>query len=151
MLSERAERRLPYAAAVVFDLAADFEQYPLYLPGWRAARIEWREGGRVRAEQTVGFGPVRMRLRTTAFLRRPERIEVTSDDPRFDHFNLLWTFAADGERGCRVGLGIELEPRSQLLRKALASLAPGSAEAVLEAFAQRAQGLFGPVAAQRVT
>ncbi len=151
MLSERAERWLPYCAEALFDLAADFEQYPRYVPGWRSAWIERRDGERLQAEQAVGFGPVRLRFRTTATLRRPQWIEVTSDDRQFNHFRLTWTFAAEGARACRVGLGVELELRGRLLQRALESVAPGSVNTVLGAFAERAQQLFGSTPDQGVT
>lgn len=139
MLSEHAERCLPFTPEALFDLAADIEQYPRYLPGWHSAWIASREAGRLLAEQSVGFGPVRLQFRTTAILQRPLAIEVTSEDPQFKHFRLAWTFAADAARGCRVGLGVELEVRAALLQRAIESLAAGSANAVLEAFARRAQ------------
>lgn len=151
VLNERAERWLPYADRVLFDLAADFEQYPSYLPGWHSAWIERREGERLQAEQTVGFGPVRLRFRTTATLRPPQCIEVVSDDPQFNRFNLTWTFSADGMRGCCVGLSVELELRAHLLQHTIEAIGPGSADSVLGAFAQRAHELFGPVPDQRVT
>lgn len=144
-------RWLPYTDEAMFDLAADFEDYPLYLPGWRSARIEWREGERLQAQQTVGFGPVRLRFRTKATLRRPDSIEVTSDDPQFNQFRLLWTFVAEGEHACRVGLEVELELRSRLLQHAVDSVAPGAANTVLGAFAERAQRLFGAAPGQGVT
>lgn len=151
VLSERAERWLPYAPEPLFDVAADFERYPRFLPGWRSAWIDWRDGERLQAGQTVGFGLLRLRFRTTATLRRPSSIEVSSDDAQFNHFRLLWSFAADGPHGCRVGLSVECELRARLLQRALESVGPGAANAVLGAFAERAQQLLGPASDQRVT
>ena len=148
MLSERAERQLPYAVDALFDLAADFEQYPDYLPGWRSARIDRRAGEWLEAEQCVGFGPLEVRFRTAAKLRRPQFIEVTSDDPQFERFRLLWTFSAARAPLCRVVLSVDLELHGHLLQHVIEDIAPGSAQAVLEAFAERARAMLP---AQRVT
>lgn len=41
-LSRPVERLLPYRAEQLFDLAADVERYPEFLPLWIAARIRSR-------------------------------------------------------------------------------------------------------------
>ncbi len=147
MLSERAERLLPYAVDPLFDLAADLEQYPRYLAGWISARIYEREADVCYAEQQVGFGPVRMSFRSKAVMHRPERIEVSSDDTPFRRFLLLWHFeAAEPREGCRVSLSVELELRSRLLQGWVERLGPVAAVNVLFAFEQHARQVFGPPA-----
>lgn len=136
---------------MLFDLAADFEQYPCYLPGWRAAWIVSREVERLQAEQTIGVGPMRLQFRTEAALRRPQWIEVTSDDPQFKCFELKWTFQGVGERSCRVGLSVDIELRSVMLRRAVESFGSGSTNVILGAFAKRADQLFGASPDQRAT
>lgn len=41
MLSEEAERCLPYSPEQLFDLVADVERYPEFLRWWISARV-WR-------------------------------------------------------------------------------------------------------------
>lgn len=145
MLSERAERLVPYPAGRLFDLAADLEQYPRYLAGWKSARIYERDAGVCYAEQQVGYGPVRMAFRSKAVMHRPERIEVTSDDSSFRRFLLLWRFEPAGpEGGCVVRLSIELELRSRLLQGWVDRVGAAAPINVLFAFEQRARELFGP-------
>ena len=145
MLSARAERLLPYPADALFDLAADLEQYPSYVPGWISARVYEREAGVCYAEQLVGFGPVRVSFRSKAVMHRPERIEVRSDDTSFRRFQLLWHFeAAQPMQGCRVSLSVELELRSRLLQGWVERLGPAAAVNVLSAFERRARQLLGP-------
>ena len=143
MLSAQGERMLPFAREALFDLAADVEQYPQYLTGWISARIYERQTDIWYAEQVLGFGPVRLRFRSRADMRRPERIEVSSDDPQFRRFRLLWGFEAVGNQDCRVALSIELDLRSMLLQRGLERVAPTAADDVLRAFERRAGELFG--------
>lgn len=144
MLSEQARRSLPYGPAVLFDLAADLERYPQYVPGWISVQVYSREAEVCHAEQVVGFGPVQMRFRTAARWHRPEHIEVTSDDPRFSRFRLLWRFERVRAGGCRVALQVELELRSRFLQGWLERAAPGTASDVLSALERRAAQLHGP-------
>jgi coenzyme Q-binding protein COQ10 len=143
VLSEEAARSLPYASVALFDLAADLERYPQYLPGWISARVYGREAEICYAEQVVGFGPVRMQFRTTARLQRPEHIEITSDDSRFSHFHLLWRFESGSGRDSAVTLRVELELRSRFLQSWLERTGHGTAAAVLRAFEQRAEQVYG--------
>ncbi|MGA7538315.1 MAG: type II toxin-antitoxin system RatA family toxin [Steroidobacteraceae bacterium] len=138
MLSEKAARSLPYASVALFDLAANLERYPQYVPGWISARIYSRGAGFCYAEQVVGFGPLSMQFRTTARMHRPEDIEITSDDSRFSHFHLLWQFEQQGDRNSCVTLRVELELRSRFLQSWLERTAPGMAGEVLRAFEERA-------------
>ncbi|HTX04710.1 MAG TPA: type II toxin-antitoxin system RatA family toxin [Steroidobacteraceae bacterium] len=143
MLSEEATRSLPYASVALFDLAADLERYPQYLPGWISTRVYGREPEVCYAEQVIGFGPVSMQFRTTARMHRPEHIDITSDDSRFSHFHLLWRFEQDSGRASCVTLRVELELRSRFLQGWLERTGPGTAAKVLRVFEQRAGQLYG--------
>jgi coenzyme Q-binding protein COQ10 len=144
MLSTQAERRLPYDEIALFDLAADVEGYPFFLPGWIEARIERRDGERCEATQTVGFGPMRLCFRTQVLLQRPERIEITSDDPRIRRLSLSWRFAASPAGGSRVALLLEIELRSRLLQHSLELMAPAAAGDILRAFEEQARQRLQP-------
>jgi len=139
------ERVLPYRIGQLFELVADVERYPEFVPGWTAARI--REGGRgvYRAEQTVGFGPVRLTFGTRTVLRRPHRIEVTSDDIRFVGFKLSWTFEPQLDGRCRVRLAAVVRFRSWLLQLAADRALGAMAERTLAAFEARAGKLYGSI------
>ena len=144
MLSTQAERRLPYDGTALFDLAADVEGYPFFLPGWIEAHIERRDGERCEAMQSVGFGPMRLRFRTQALLRRPARIEITSDDAQFRHLNFTWRFEASPAGGSRVVLLLEIELRSRFLQRSLELMAPTAAGDILRAFEGHARQRLQP-------
>ena len=42
---------VPYGAQAMYDLVADDERYPEFLPGCTGARVHERDGGRVEARQ----------------------------------------------------------------------------------------------------
>jgi coenzyme Q-binding protein COQ10 len=88
MLIERVGHVLPFTCEQVFDVAADIERYPAFLPWWISASISRREANTCYVEQVLGRGPVRVRFASKAVLQRPERLDITSSDASFRQFNL---------------------------------------------------------------
>lgn len=138
------ERLLPYTAEQLFDLAADVERYPAYLPLWIAARIVKREADAYETKQVVGFGPVRFAFQSHTVMRRPEHIEVTSDDPHFRGFRLSWNFESQPNGKCLVRLVAAVQPHSRLLQHVVKHALELSAEEIIAAFEAQARKLYGP-------
>jgi coenzyme Q-binding protein COQ10 len=76
MPSHRASRILPWSCEQLFDLAADVENYPAYLPGWVSARVIERTDKRLRVEQQLGLKLLRQPFVSTAELERPGSIDL---------------------------------------------------------------------------
>jgi ribosome-associated toxin RatA of RatAB toxin-antitoxin module len=112
MKIDRISRLLPFSCEQVFDLAADVERYPEFLPGWISARILQRESNRLYVEQVLGIGPVRLRFDSRTVLYRPERIEVTSSQPPFRYYSLTWLFVPGPAASCSLSgrPGIAVQP-----------------------------------------
>ncbi len=145
MLRYKLHRVLSFSPEQLFDLAADVEQYPDYLPWWVSARVVKHEGTVYYTDQIVAFGLIRRRFTTKTTLWRPERIDVTSIDHSLRRFDLSWAFVSVPEGGCRVSLAVNLDLRPNVLeilfRKALA----GGINRILVAFEMRARRLYGGV------
>lgn len=137
------QRVLPYAVEQLFDLAADVERYPEFMPLWIHVRVLGRDPGILYTEQEVGLGPVRLEFASRVALRRPERIEVTSDDPRFREFRLAWTFGAGSGGGCLVRIAASIELRSHLLQRAAERALRMFGGRTMTAFEARARQVYG--------
>ncbi len=144
MPSHKVHCVLPYSPERLFDLAADVEQYPEFLPWWAAARIREREGDVYYTDQIVRFGIVRRRFSSKTVLRCPERIDVTSTDRSFRHFSLTWAFDPVPQGGCRVTLHANLGLRSRFLQNLFGWAFTGLAGQIISAFETRAHQLYGP-------
>ena len=142
MLRQKRERLLPYTCEQLFELAADVERYPEYLPGWSAARIRRREANMYFTDQVIGLGPIRVSFGSKTVLQPPTRIDVTSSDFPFRQFKLSWNFATVADTGCRVSLVTEFELRSFPLRRILDRALPGAITEVIAAFEARAHTLY---------
>jgi coenzyme Q-binding protein COQ10 len=136
------QRSLPYDRDQLFDLAADVERYPEFLRWWKAVRVWRRESNRYCTDQVLGLGPLRVRFESKTALQRPERIEVTSDQGPFLHFQLAWSFEPQPANGCIVSLAAELDFRSRLLERIVAHVLPGTIADIIAAFEARAHELY---------
>ena len=133
-------RIIPAPPDRVFDLVADVESYPEFLPLWREAKVVERQPNVYWTDQMVGLGPVHERFRTKTVLFRPVRIEVTSSDEMFSNFFITWDFSPAG-RGCRASIALTWEMRASRLQGAIDMLLPRAARTMVAAFQKRARDL----------
>ncbi|HSR71849.1 MAG TPA: type II toxin-antitoxin system RatA family toxin [Kiloniellales bacterium] len=139
-----AQRTLPYPREALFDLAADVERYPEFLPGWTAARIRRREGDLYHTDQVIAFGPFRAQFGSETRLERPERIAVRSNDRMFRTFRLDWRFEPQPDGTCRVTVSVDIALRSRLAQELFGRTVRRMADTILSAFETRAHRLCGP-------
>ena len=143
MLIETAGRELPFAPAQIFDLVADIERYPDFLPWWISVSIIKRELDSCDVEQVLGRGPVRIQFASRAVLTRPERIDITSSDGPFRHLAICIRVVPGALTGCRLGFSAHVELRSFVLQQIVQRVLATSIDDILAAFAQRAHSLYG--------
>ena len=142
MKIDAASRLLPFSCEQVFDLAADVERYPEYMPGWISAKILKKEADVLYVEQVVGMGPVHVKFRSKAVLHRPRQIDVTSSEAPFRHYRLTWLLVPHPALSCALSLTIELELESLALQLVVNRVLPASVEGVIGAFQSRANSLY---------
>lgn len=141
MVSIGVSRELPYRPEQLFEIAADVERYPSFVPGWRSARVLQRSENDCVTDQVVGFGPVVQQFRTRTSFHRPDEIRVTSAGGPFDVFQLRWRFNAKPHDRCVVVLDGQIVMRSIPLRVMLSQGANSLADVILNAFESRARQL----------
>ena len=116
MQNHAEERFLPYTPEQMFDLVADIERYPEFLPWCVAARITHRENEVLTADMMVGFTAIREKFTSKVTLVRPERIDVEYIKGPFKYLKNSWIFIAK-DHGCVIEFDIAFEVRSRLLRR----------------------------------
>ena len=143
MAAHTERQRLKYEASQLFDLVADVERYPEFMSWVVESRIYRRDGPNISLAMTLAFGPVRKRFTTSAVLDRPHRIDITSNDPMFDHFVQRWTFAPATGGGTNVEFHVDVKFRSRVLQMIMAAASADQAAATIAAFKRRAHRLYG--------
>lgn len=136
------QRTVPWTSAQVYELIADVERYPEYLPGWRKVYIIRATGMQAEVAQEFGLGPFSMRFVSTAEFLPNEKITIRSQAGPFSHLDLRWTLTS-AEPGCRVALVIDAVFRSRLLDAVSGRILDTLAPRMLGAFERRAIRLYG--------
>ena len=142
MAHHEVERDMPFAPEVLFDLVADVERYPEFVPMWVAARIKWVSPVMYYTDQVVALKMLHRGFRTKTVLRRPDRIEVTSTEKPFKQLQLVWTFDPLAD-GCRVRLSAVFQFRSGAIQAMLGLFSQDMVQRLLAAFDDRARSMFG--------
>lgn len=138
-------RTLPYPCERLFDIAADIEAYPAYLPGWVEARIIERSDTHLLVRQQLGLRLLRQSFSSRATLERPRRISVYAEDGPFRELTIEWRFEAAAASQCRVSLGFSFTLRSAYLAPMAELLFDQTSAQVIARFEQRARQLCAPV------
>lgn len=144
MTRHEETRLFPYAQGPVFDMVADVENYPKFLPWTLGARILKRDNDAAfTAELLVGFRMIRERYTSRVTLVRPDRIDVSYVDGPFRRLSNVWRFAPVDE-GTRVDFELEFEFRSRVLQNLMGALFHEAVRRMVAAFEARARKLYGP-------
>jgi coenzyme Q-binding protein COQ10 len=135
-------RFLPYTPEQMFDLVADIERYPEFLPWCVGMRVRERRDDVILADLMVGFKMIREKFTSKVTLQRPSRIDVVYIDGPFKHMENHWLFKPhDG--GCMVEFFIDFEFRSRMLRLVMEPLFHEAVRRMVGAFETRAARLYG--------
>jgi coenzyme Q-binding protein COQ10 len=148
-----AEKRvLPYTQEQLFDLVADIERYPEFLPWCLAARVRSREGNMVTADLMIGFKMFRERFTSKVVLNRPHRVDVSYAQGPFKYLNNHWVFDPMPGGGTCIDFFVDFEFQSAILQKLIGLLFNEAVRRMVYAFEMRAKQLYGdghPMAAPK--
>jgi len=142
-------RRVRHAAAQMFDLVADVERYPEFVPLCSSLkvrrRIEEPEGVEILiADMAVSYKVIHERFVSRVTLDRPSlQILVEYLEGPFSHLENRWTFHPKGERVCEVEFFISYDFRSRMLGMLMGSMFDLAFRRFAAAFEQRADRIYG--------
>lgn len=139
--SHRESRVIAVSTACMFDLVADVERYPEFLPLMRKATIVRRYQNAYETEQVLALGPITHRFKTRTDLDRPNSIVVISNDRSFRCFEIRWSFSPTPEGFCQTDFFINCEVNSLLLKPLGSALMTQMGATMVSAFATRARKL----------
>jgi coenzyme Q-binding protein COQ10 len=149
MPSFRTSRRVRHKAADMFNLVADVERYPEFVPLCEKLAVrkhETQDGERsvLVADMTVTYKVFRETFASKVTLDRPKlEILVEYLDGPFRSLENRWHFKEVGDRECEVEFFIEYEFRSRTLGLLMGGVFEAAFRRFAEAFEQRADKLYG--------
>lgn len=140
-----AERRVvPYTQEQIFDLVADVERYPEFLPWCVAARVRQRPAPKIIvADLVIGYRMFRERFTSHVAFDPPERIDVKYYEGPFHYLNNHWTLEPRDGGGCVIDFYVDFEFKSRMLQKVIRTLFNEAVQRMVGAFERRADALYG--------
>ena len=140
-------RPLPYTAQQMYDLVADVEKYPEFLPWCSASRIRRTYvagGGKVmEADLVISFKVFRERFGSCVTLfDAQKRIDTEYLDGPFKYMRSDWQFE-DTDEGCNVSFHVDFEFRNAVLQGIIGVVFNEAMHRIVRAFEHRAADLYG--------
>jgi len=145
----RTRRRVRHSASDMFDLVADVEKYPQFVPLCRSMRVRRRtQGGEgietVVAEMTVAYKVMRETFTSRVVLDRPNlQIFVDYLDGPFSRMENRWDFHPVAEQICEIEFFIAYEFKSRMLGMLMGAMFETAFRRFSEAFERRADVVYG--------
>ncbi|MBB4286005.1 type II toxin-antitoxin system RatA family toxin [Roseospira goensis] len=140
-MRQSVQRVVPHDRERVFDLVADVERYPSFLPLWSAARVLERDATGYRTRQGLGIGPAKLEFTSSTALHYPDRIIVNAEDGPVRQLRMLWEFEDRGPNRCKVALDLVVEVHSKMLQKLLMAAYGEMAPKLISSFEARARAV----------
>jgi coenzyme Q-binding protein COQ10 len=143
------KRRVRHTAADMFDLVADMEKYPRFVPLCDAVKIKSRtvKGDGIAvviSEMTVAYKFIRQSYTSRVTLDRPGmNIVVEYLDGPFSRMQNRWTFHPAVEGSCDVEFFIDYEFKSRTLAMLMGAMFDTAFRKFAAAFEQRADEIYG--------
>jgi coenzyme Q-binding protein COQ10 len=144
-----SKRRVSHRADEMFDLVADVERYPEFVPLCHALKVRQRRQNpdgteTIVADMTVSFKLVKETFTSEVTLDRAGRkIDVRYLRGPFSNLENRWTFEPRGEQACDVGFFIAYEFKSRLLAMLMGTMFDAAFAKFSTAFEKRADVVYG--------
>ena len=140
-------RPVKHSANVMFDLVADVERYPEFVPMCESLVIRRRvqTGGGIEtllADMSIGYKVIRETFTTRVELDRENHIiRVSYVDGPFKHLENRWSFVPSADAGCDVKFFIDYEFKSRTFQLLAGAVFEKVFRKMAEAFEARADAL----------
>jgi ribosome-associated toxin RatA of RatAB toxin-antitoxin module len=136
---------VPYSTRQMFELVADVESYPQFLPWCTGATVSHRTEHEILACVELAKAGLRQSFTTRNHMQACERIDMQLVDGPFKRLHGHWSFEPVGAngRGSKVALHLEFEFSNKLLAMTFGKAFQTIANSMIDAFCARAAELYG--------
>lgn len=131
-----------HSAEAMFRLVSDVERYPEFLPWCGGAVLHEQGEDQLVASLDVERGGLRQRFTTRNHLMPAESIRMELVDGPFEYLEGVWRFRALRADACRITLNLDFAVQSGLARMAFGGIFAQAANAMVDAFCERASSLY---------
>lgn len=140
------ERHVPHLPERMYELVADLENYPRFIPNCKAMEVKQDRGqsGDVRfARMTIKFGPLTQSY-TSRVISDPAAMTISAHavDGPFSYLDSKWTFEREGQ-GTRIKFDIDFKFNNPLVATIAEPAFAQKQDEIMDAFVDEADRRFG--------
>jgi coenzyme Q-binding protein COQ10 len=143
MPTHAEKKHLPYTPEQMFDLVADVERYPEFLPWCVACRKTADYGEVIEADLIIGYKMFREKFKSQVILDHPEEIRVDYLDGPLKSLSNQWAFIRNDDNSCTIDFYVDFEFKNPMLQRLVTVFFDKAVRRMVSAFEARAQSLYG--------
>lgn len=134
---------VPFSAEDMFELVADIERYPDFLPWCQGAKVYDQTESRLKADLSVGFSGISEMFTSLVTLERPNRIFVEYGGGSLRYLKNEWCFRAVGQGRCEIEFFVDFKMKSPILALMMDVIFERAFLKMVRAFEDRAHEQYG--------
>jgi ribosome-associated toxin RatA of RatAB toxin-antitoxin module len=134
---------LGYSAEQIFDLVANVDDYPKFLPWCGGVKVLERSDERLVACLAINFHGVRQSFTTANIHQRSTQMTMKLVDGPFKVMDGVWTFKALRADACKVEFDLHYEFSSIILEQLIGPVFGMIANNMVDSFCKRAETVYG--------
>lgn len=142
MPTHAEQRHLPYTAEQLFDLVADVERYPEFLPWCISCVVVAREDKAMHADLVIGYKLFREKFGSRVTLDRPHHIHVEYLRGPMKHLSNHWRFIPMPDGTCTIDFHVDFEFRNPVFQRLMGVFFNEIVRRMVGAFEARAKELY---------
>jgi ribosome-associated toxin RatA of RatAB toxin-antitoxin module len=127
----------------MFDLVADVEKYPQFMPWCGGANVSAQNEHGMQASITIAFAGIKQTFTTRNKHQYPSCIELELVDGPFSTLTGKWEFIALSEDACKVLFTLNYQFSNRTLETLVGPVFNRIASSFIDSFTQRAQVCYG--------
>ncbi len=134
---------VPYSAREMYELVADVESYPQFLPWCCGARIVARDETSTVASLDMAYSALRKSFTTCNRLHPVQAIEMQLVEGPFKQLHGRWRFDALAQQASRISLDLQFAFANRLTAATLGPVFAQIADTLVDSFKHRAVMVYG--------
>lgn len=143
MPTHAEKRNLPYSPEQLFDLVAEVDKYPQFLPWCLNSRITTRDGNVFYADLIIGYKMVRERFGSKVTALRPDHIHVEYLSGPMKYLSNHWRFIEEEDGSTTIDFFVDFEFKNPFFQNLMGLFFDKAVKKMVEAFEDRARELYG--------
>jgi coenzyme Q-binding protein COQ10 len=136
-------RVVPYSVKQMYDLVADVERYPEFLPWCIACRISKKKENEVFADLILGYKIFRETISSHVILDPYKKIDVKYESGPLHYLNNHWKFKPIDEHSCEVDFYVDFAFHNSFFQHAMELFFNEAVKILIHSFEKRAAELYG--------